>query len=68
MLEWTPGDGWGPLCRFLGREEPGDGRPFPHLNDAAAMDAVKRVLVARGLAAWAVVGFAGWVVYRVLLG
>jgi len=68
VLEWTPGDGWGPLCRFLGKEAPEDGRSFPHLNDAKAMDAVKRVLVARGLAAWAVLGAAGWMAYRYLLG
>ncbi|KAB5563413.1 hypothetical protein GE09DRAFT_1285320 [Coniochaeta sp. 2T2.1] len=59
VLEWHVGDGWGPLCAFLGKDMPGDGRPFPHLNDAAAMRTVKRVLIARGLVTWAVVGVAG---------
>jgi hypothetical protein len=68
VLEWTPADGWGPLCEFLGKEAPKDGRPFPHLNDAAAMDTVKRILVARGLITWALLGAAGWTAYRYLLG
>jgi Sulfotransferase domain len=28
------GQGWGPLCAFLGVPVP-EGKPFPHLNDAA---------------------------------
>ncbi|KAB5580303.1 hypothetical protein GE09DRAFT_432279 [Coniochaeta sp. 2T2.1] len=59
VLEWRVGEGWGPLCEFLGKDLPRDGRPFPHLNDAAAMRTVKRVLIARGLVSWAVVGVAG---------
>jgi hypothetical protein len=30
LIEWTPGDGWAPLCERLGLPEPGE--PFPHLN------------------------------------
>jgi hypothetical protein len=30
LIEWTPGDGWGPLCARLGLPEPQE--PFPHLN------------------------------------
>lgn len=30
LIEWSPGDGWGPLCRALGVDEPD--QPFPHLN------------------------------------
>jgi hypothetical protein len=30
LVEWHPGDGWGPLCVGLGLEEPSE--PFPHLN------------------------------------
>jgi len=30
LIEWSPGDGWGPLCERLGVPEPQD--PFPHLN------------------------------------
>jgi hypothetical protein len=30
LVEWRPGDGWGPLCAALGMAEPSE--PFPHLN------------------------------------
>jgi len=30
LVEWRPGDGWGPLCAALGLEQPSE--PFPHLN------------------------------------
>jgi hypothetical protein len=30
LVEWSPGDGWGPLCEMLGVPEPSD--PFPHVN------------------------------------
>ncbi|QIN78588.1 sulfotransferase family protein [Rubrobacter marinus] len=32
LLVYSVKQGWGPLCEFLGVEEPA-GRPFPHLND-----------------------------------
>ncbi len=31
LLVWSPADGWGPLCGFLGAEVPD--APFPHVND-----------------------------------
>ena len=31
LLEFQLGDGWGPLCEFLGKEAPD--KPFPHAND-----------------------------------
>jgi Sulfotransferase domain len=34
-------EGWGPLCEFLGVEEPD--KPFPRLNDAAE---VQRLILA----------------------
>jgi hypothetical protein len=34
LLEWRPGDGWGPICARLGVAEPAE--PFPHLNDGDA--------------------------------
>lgn len=34
LLEWSPSDGWEPLCAFLGREVPDE--PFPAVNDGAA--------------------------------
>ncbi len=30
LLEWTPGDGWEPICERLGVDVPA--APFPHLN------------------------------------
>ena len=30
LIEWTPGDGWAPLCEGLGLPAPAE--PFPHLN------------------------------------
>ena len=30
LIEWSPGDGWGPLCTALGVAVPDE--PFPHLN------------------------------------
>ena len=34
LLVYEVSQGWGPLCEFLGVPVP-DGKPFPHLNDAA---------------------------------
>ena len=36
-VEWTPADGWGPLCRALGKLEPDE--PFPHTNTTADFQA-----------------------------
>jgi hypothetical protein len=33
LVEWRPGDGWGPLCRALGVAVPTE--PFPHVNTTA---------------------------------
>jgi hypothetical protein len=30
LVEWTAGDGWGPICAALGLDVPD--RPFPHVN------------------------------------
>jgi hypothetical protein len=30
LVEWQPGDGWGPLCERLGVPQPDE--PFPHVN------------------------------------
>ncbi|KAK0642865.1 hypothetical protein B0T16DRAFT_414869 [Cercophora newfieldiana] len=41
LLNYKLGDGWAPLCEFLGREVPvgEDGKPlpFPHANEATAL-------------------------------
>ena len=33
LLEWSPADGWEPLCAFLDRPVPDE--PLPHINDSA---------------------------------
>jgi hypothetical protein len=33
LVEWHPGDGWGPLCAALGLPVPEE--PFPHVNSTA---------------------------------
>ncbi len=33
LVEWQPGDGWGPLCRAL--DVPDPHQPFPHVNTTA---------------------------------
>jgi hypothetical protein len=37
LLEWSPADGWGPLCEFL--ERPVPAAPLPRANDSAAFNA-----------------------------
>lgn len=37
LLEWSPADGWGPLCEFLDRPVPA--APLPRANDSAAFNA-----------------------------
>lgn len=32
LLEWSPADGWGPLCEFL--DVPVPDEPVPHINDS----------------------------------
>jgi Sulfotransferase domain len=36
LLEWSPADGWGPLCEFLDRPAPA--APLPRVNDSAAFN------------------------------
>ena len=43
LLVYEVKEGWGPLCEFLGVEEPD--KPFPRLNDAAEVQ--RLILVAR---------------------
>ncbi|KAL9594689.1 MAG: hypothetical protein Q9219_006889 [cf. Caloplaca sp. 3 TL-2023] len=44
-LEFSPEQGWEPLCKFLGVEVPD--KPFPHVHDTASYDAGIRVLFRR---------------------
>ena len=41
LLVYEISQGWGPLCAFLGVPVP-EGKPFPHLNDAAEFRAGSR--------------------------
>ncbi|MBV8982201.1 MAG: sulfotransferase family protein [Acidimicrobiia bacterium] len=38
LVEWQPGDGWGPLCEALGVAVPDE--PFPHVNSTAEFRAM----------------------------
>ncbi len=37
LLEWSPGDGWAPICAALGLDVPK--QPFPHVNTTAEVRA-----------------------------
>ncbi|RYO74621.1 hypothetical protein DL764_010774 [Monosporascus ibericus] len=43
LLEYRMGDGWQPICEFLGCPVPKE--PFPHLNDGKSLDGVRKKLV-----------------------
>lgn len=44
------GEGWGPLCKFLGVPVPDE--PFPRANDAAAADSYATKILLKVLAIW----------------
>ncbi|KAF9876947.1 hypothetical protein CkaCkLH20_05793 [Colletotrichum karsti] len=46
-------EGWGPLCKALGKPVPD--MPFPKINDGDAMDAFAKQQIMRGLGRWSVV-------------
>jgi len=47
LLVYEVGEGWGPLCDFLGVEAPE--RPFPHLNDRGEFPKMMRRQMVRAL-------------------
>ncbi|PYI08309.1 hypothetical protein BO78DRAFT_395706 [Aspergillus sclerotiicarbonarius CBS 121057] len=55
LLEFKLGDGWGPLCEFLGKPVPEV--PFPHLNEKKWLDEKVQIVLQRGMKrlAWKVV-------------
>ena len=72
LLEYRLGDGWGPLCKFLGKKVP-EGRAFPRINEAAALKAKVRkiqwemiVSLSRYLVPVVVVGIAMGYWYRTM--
>ncbi len=42
LLEFNPKDGWGPLCKHLGRKVPEE--PYPHVNHSPSFFAVHKAL------------------------
>lgn len=50
LLFFDVKEGWGPLCRALGREVPDC--PFPRVNVGEALERVARGIVRKGLVAW----------------
>ena len=44
LLNYHLGDGWEPLCKFLGKPVPTDGSEFPNVNESKAF----REMVWRG--------------------
>jgi hypothetical protein len=43
LVEWQPGDGWGPLCAALGAPVPDE--PFPHTNTTEEFTAARAELL-----------------------
>ncbi|KAH8895245.1 hypothetical protein GQ53DRAFT_743981 [Thozetella sp. PMI_491] len=64
VLEWKAGDGYEPLCKFLGKELPSEGTQFPHSNDAAAMKMLKRIIFVQGVVSWLALGATAWAGWR----
>ena len=61
LLEYKLGDGWEPLCEFLGKEVPDV--PFPRRNDQEDLREMLRIFMRRRMRAVAI----GFAVYWVLL-
>lgn len=43
LLIFNVKEGWGPLCKFLGKDVPAE--PFPNVNESADIRKAKRVMV-----------------------
>jgi hypothetical protein len=50
LLEWSPADGWGPLCEFL--ERPAPAAPLPRVNDSSSFNAMISASAMQKLTAW----------------
>jgi hypothetical protein len=67
LLVYEVHEGWGPLCAFLGVPVP-EGKPFPHLNDAAEFRArIERITRVMRIVGYTVVGLAVLVVVAVAM-
>lgn len=51
LLFFDVKEGWGPLCKALGKEVPDI--PFPRINDSEAMDRTAQYHIKRGMVRWA---------------
>jgi hypothetical protein len=51
LLIWEPSQGWGPLCKFLGKKEPD--QPIPRTNDRVKMEKIVGWRIGVGLSMWA---------------
>jgi hypothetical protein len=58
LLEFKAGDGWGPLCDFLGKDVPHG--EYPHKNDSKAANVLIKNFVVYGVGVWVGVGLCGW--------
>lgn len=47
LLEYKLGDGWEPLCEFLGKSVPDVA--FPHVNDSEALQELLTIIIKRGI-------------------
>lgn len=62
LLEMRLGDGWQPLCEFLGVPVPD--QPFPRANDSAALQQTAQSILLRVAQVWVgILGTAGAVGY-----
>jgi hypothetical protein len=50
LLEWSPADGWGPLCEFL--ERPAPAARLPRVNDSSSFNAMISASAMQKLTAW----------------
>jgi hypothetical protein len=63
LLVYEVGEGWGPLCEFLGVEVPDE--PFPHLNDSEVFRGrIRRIRLLTSVALALGVSLAGLVLVR----
>lgn len=68
VLEWKVGEGYGPICRFLGKDVPQDAQgneaKFPRINDQRTMSILKAILLLRGTLSWVALGATVWAVWK----
>ncbi|CAJ2507193.1 Uu.00g083790.m01.CDS01 [Anthostomella pinea] len=62
VLDFTPEQGWEPLCKFLGKEVPAE--PFPRVNEKKTFQIIKAIFIAKGLLGWAALGGGIWASWR----